>query len=219
MIENNPNTYYDYVIWRMTETEEELLTSLQHHEYFAEKVSKLKDGSRRKLEVLSVRRALKNLCYGEEQQVVYDADGKPSLKCPYIDPQGSVYSEIAISHTDGYAAVAISNAPIGIDIERRGNRVQRVVSHYLKPEEISLLLLTSDYDLALHMAWSAKEAAYKILGKAYFDLQKLTSVIHADLDPHHTRIVLKVEGRNEPLVVHFSLHKDYVFAWVIAPES
>jgi len=207
--------YPDYIIWRMDESEEELLASLQHPEYFAEKIAKLKPGSRRRLEVLAVRRALKELCSGEEQHILYDSDGKPSLAAPFVSAEADSFDNIAISHTDGYAAVALCHHPIGIDIERRGRRVERVVSHFLKPEEISLLMLTPDYELALHMAWCSKEAAYKILGKEYYDLQKLTTVTFIDQVSGSPSLQLQVEGRNEPLVVHFSLHEDYVFAYVV----
>ena len=37
--------------------------------------------------------------------------------------------------TTDYAAVIASEHPVGIDIERRGKRVARVVSHFLKPDE------------------------------------------------------------------------------------
>jgi len=211
-------TDLDYIIWHIDESEDELLASLKHPEYFADKIANLKSGSRRKLEVLAVRRALKELCYGDEQQICYDAEGRPSLCTPFTSPEGEMFTHIGISHTDAYAAVALSPLPVGIDIERRGRRVQRVVSHFLKPEEVSLLLLTNDYNLALHMAWSAKEAAYKILGKAYYDLQNLTTVTFVDLNPLQAQIILKAEGRNKPLTVHFSLHEEYVFAWVIDEE-
>lgn len=207
--------YPDYIIWRIDETEEELLASLQHHEYFAEKIARLKPGSRRKLEVLAVRRALKELCMGEEQLVDYDDDGKPVLSQSFVNEEGEVFDYISISHTDGYAAVSLCQQPVGIDIERRGTRVQRVVNLFLKPEEISLLMLSGNEELALHMAWSAKEAAYKILGKPYYDLQKLTTVSFIDLVSDVPLLKLQVEGKSEPLTVRFSLHEDYVFAYVV----
>lgn len=203
----------DYIIWRIDESEAELLSSFRHPEYFAEKIAPLKSGSRRILEVLAVRRALCELCYGEEQQVLYDAEGRPFLSSPFVAPSGEVFPHIAISHTDRYAAVALSPVPVGIDIERRGNRVERVVSHFLKPSEVAVLLLSSDYTLALHLAWSAKEAAFKILGREYYDLQHLTSVVQIDMAS--SLLLLQVEGRDLPLSVHFTVHDDYVFTWVV----
>ena len=55
----------DYIIWKIDETEDELRNSLSHPEYFAAKIANLKSGSRRLLEVLAVRRAIKELFFGE----------------------------------------------------------------------------------------------------------------------------------------------------------
>lgn len=194
----------DYIIWNINETEEELRASLSHPEYFAEKIANLKPGSRRLLEVLAVRRALKELFYGEEQEVVYDEHGRPSLKAgkPYI----------SISHTHGYAAVISSDVPVGIDIERIGNRVEKVVSHFLKQEELVSLALYSDAVPALHLAWSAKEAAFKILGQEYYDLQHLTTISHINVA--QKTMSLNVEGRPQSLIVHYDYTEDYVLAWV-----
>ena len=46
---------FDYIIWRINESEEELRAQLEHPELFADKVKNLKPGSKRLLEVLAVR--------------------------------------------------------------------------------------------------------------------------------------------------------------------
>lgn len=205
---------YDYIVWKITETESELLSQLEHPEYFAEKVANLKSGSRRKLEVLAVRCALKELFYGDEQRVAYTADGAPYL----LDRS----EHISISHTDGYAAcITSAEAKVGIDIERIGKRVERVVSHFLKPEELVVLyslptphstLDNTHSPLPLHLAWSAKETAFKVLGKEYYDLQRLTSVLHIDYEAK--KLLLAAEGRDTPLTIHFDYTDDYVLTFV-----
>lgn len=221
----------DYIVWHITESEQELRDSLQHPEYYAKKIEPLKAGSRRLLEVLAVRRAIKELFYGEEQQVIYDDDGRPSL-----DPATWMHSResmpyISISHTTDYAAVISSEHPVGIDIERRGNRVARVTSHFLKPDEVARLSLLSEHEsqrlkaqgntalsaeelftLFLHLCWSAKEAAFKVLGPDYYDLQRLTTVTMLSLQMQ--QITLQVTGRDNPMQVHFYCTDDYVLTWV-----
>lgn len=201
----------DYIVWHINESEEELRAELQHPEYFAEKVASLKPGSRRMLEVLAVRRAMKELFYGKEQRVGYDEGGRPRLigdrhDMPYI----------SISHTTDYAAVIASEHPVGIDIERMGKRVARVVSHFLKPDEVARLTLLAGEDeeqlsLFLHLAWSAKEAAFKVLGRAYYDLQRLTTIKMLSLQAR--QITLAVEGRQHPMTLHFDYTEDYVLVW------
>lgn len=191
----------DYIIKPINETEGELQQQLAFPALYATKVAHLKPGSRRLLEVLAVRVALKELFGGEEQEVSYSDEGCPSVSGPY---------HISISHTDGYVAVARSMTPVGIDIERRGNRVQKVVSHFLRPEEQQVLHACAlDYQLALHLAWSAKEAAFKVLGKAYYDLMNLTTI--TQVNPHEQILLLKAEGKEEPLQLKYIVEEEYVF--------
>lgn len=195
----------DYIVWKITETEEELRASLSHPEYFEAKIRNLKPGSRRLMEILSVRRALKELMYGEEKRIVYDRYGKPS-----IDEPDAPY--ISFSHTKHYVAVITSDVPVGIDIERRGDRVQRVVPQFLTPDEVTVLSLTPDIDLAFHLAWSGKESAFKVLGQSFYDLKKLTSIVCVDME--RKLILLHVEGRELPMRIHFDYTEDYVLTWV-----
>ena len=195
----------DYIVWKITESEEELRASLSHPEYFEAKIRNLKPGSRRLMEILSVRRALKELMYGEEKRIVYDRFGKPS-----IDEPDAPY--ISFSHTKQYVAVITSDVPVGIDIERRGDRVQRVVPQFLTPDEVTVLSLTPDIDLAFHLAWSGKESAFKVLGQSFYDLKKLTSIVCVDME--RKLILLHVEGRELPMRIHFDYTEDYVLTWV-----
>ncbi len=195
----------DYIVWKITETEEELRASLSHPEYFEAKIRNLKPGSRRLMEILSVRRALKELMYGEEKRIVYDRFGKPS-----IDEPDAPY--ISFSHTKQFVAVIASDVPVGIDIERRGDRVQRVVPQFLTPDEVTVLSLTPDIDLAFHLAWSGKESAFKVLGQSFYDLKKLTSIVCVDME--RKLILLHVEGRELPMRIHFDFTEDYVLTWV-----
>ena len=213
----------DYIVWHINESEEELRAELQHPEYFAEKVASLKPGSRRMLEVLAVRRAMKELFYGEEQRVGYDEEGRPRLIGDRHDMSSRLGDKglprlpyISISHTTDYAAVIASEHPVGIDIERRGKRVACVVSHFLKPDEVARLSLLAGEEeerlsLFLHLAWSAKEAAFKVLGRAYYDLQRLTTITM--LSAQSRQIMLAVEGRQQPMTLHFDYTEDYVLVW------
>lgn len=203
----------DYIVWKITETEEELRASLEHPEYYAEKVENLKPGTRRMLEVLAVRRALKELFYGVEQRVGYDDEGKPCLLPLSPESQEKTMPHISISHTNGYAAVIVDDdGPVGIDIEQRGKRVQKVTSHFLRHEEIAILALSPDVDLALHLAWSAKETAFKVLGRAYYDLQNLTTITR--LDWERRMLILAVSGRTQPMVIGFDYTEDYVLTYL-----
>lgn len=209
----------DYAIWHITETAEELAAMLDHPELYADKVRNLKPDSRRLREILAVRCLLKHLFCGQEVDVVYDENGKPSIanttplvlphREPASTPSGNPY--LSISHTDGYAAVIVAPTVCSIDIERRGNRVQRVVGHFLTADELAYIALQPDPDLCLHFAWSAKETAYKILGPDYYDLQHLTTVRH--IDSAQKRLLLDVKGWDKPMEMLLDYTDEYVLAW------
>ena len=114
-------------IWKMTETRNELLTFFPaalrgEADRHLEKIR----SERRSIEWLSTRIMLIQLL-GEEKIIQNREDGSPFLE------DGGHF--ISISHTRGYAAVAISNsAPIGIDIEQRTDKVCRVREKFLSCE-------------------------------------------------------------------------------------
>ena len=88
--------------------------------------------------------------------MVYLPSGKPYLA------DGSAH--ISISHTNGYVAVALHpTEEVGIDIERYGVRVCRVVSRFVRPDEEKTMNQGDEvYVLLLH--WSAKETLFKVMG-------------------------------------------------------
>ena len=140
-------------IWKSDETTEQLLASLEHKDWYREKLAVLSE--KRKHEWLSVRVLLKALC-GEEKEIAYYSSGRPYLK------DGSRY--ISISHTRGYVAVALhSSCEVGMDIEQYGTRVRKVASRFIRSDEEPAMMEGDDvYALLLH--WSAKEALFKLMG-------------------------------------------------------
>ncbi len=203
-------------VWHLTETAETLASGLQRPERYAAKVAGLKPESRRLREILAARRLLQAVD-GQEWTVAYDADGRP------YDADGR--AALSISHTEGYVAVlvdmgAAQSARVGIDIERLGHRVARVAERFLKPEELSLLQ-AAETDFAptpgtdpttLHLAWSAKETAYKVLGTSYYDLQHKVTL--TALHPESQTIELRAEGVARPLRTAYRVTKDYVMTFM-----
>lgn len=90
--------------------------------------------------------------FGHNIEIAHTENG-----APYIP---GINRFISISHCSVAVAVAISNAPVGIDIESlRYLRMQRVASKF-----IDAVSLDSDIGSPTMLAasWSAKEAVYKL---------------------------------------------------------
>jgi phosphopantetheinyl transferase (holo-ACP synthase) len=79
---------------------------------------------------------------------------------------------ISVSHTRGYAALLLSDdCRVGVDIEYRSDRVERIASRFIRPDERAE---TTDEKLLL---WSAKEAVYKLFSEdrlGFFDMRALS---------------------------------------------
>ena len=147
-------------IWHIVESEEELVAPLSNGRVLLEEARQRFKAAGRRIEWLAVRRLMHQL--GIASPIAYLPSGKPYLK----DDK----RHITISHTRGYAAVAISETnPIGLDIEQRTDKVCRVQHKFLSPEEKSLLPSEKKNVEALLIIWTAKEAMFKLVDKEGID--------------------------------------------------
>ena len=147
------------LVWELTESSETLRNQLDLTEsdkiVFEKIVSE-----KRKLEFLGIRIALKTLL-GREIQIGYDGNGKPHL----LDNK----HHISVSHSHQWIAVmAHPTHSVGIDIECPTDKIQKLYTRFLSSEEQHDLSEGKD-NRQLLLAWSAKEALYKIIGKDAID--------------------------------------------------
>lgn len=193
-------------VWKMEETTEDLLALFDRQEPYREAIGKYVSEARKR-EWVAVRVLLKTLC-GREEEIGYYPSGKPYLK------RGNGF--VSISHTRGYVAVALHPVcEVGIDIEQYGDRVKKVVSRFIRPDErVSVASGDEVYALLLH--WSAKEALFKVMGMEGVDF-----VCHLHILP----FVPAKEGTFEACEyrtaqqrhyrVHYLTHPDFVLTWVV----
>jgi len=147
------------LVWEITQSIDELVSGFEDFTLFAADFEKI-NSDKRKLEFLGTRWLLKILL-GKEINVQYTADGKPYLN------DGSYH--ISLSHSGKWMAVMIHpTKPVGIDIECPTDKIQKVYKRFLSETEQAELSNGKDIK-QLQIAWSAKEALYKIIGKEAVD--------------------------------------------------
>ena len=88
------------------------------------------------------------------------------IKCsekgkPYLE---SIPVHFSLSHSGDYAACAVSDAPVGMDIEHDVKARETISNRFFSPEEQNILLSAENKDLAFARIWTAKESALKLLG-------------------------------------------------------
>lgn len=147
-------------IWHMTESEEELMASLANGDALLEEARGRFKAAGRRLEWLSVRRLVHEL--GITSPIAYLPSGRPYLK----DDE----RRISISHTRGYAAVALhTDSPVGLDIEQRTDKVWRVKDKFLSHEEKLFLPSEKKNVEPMLVIWTVKEALFKLVDKPGVD--------------------------------------------------
>lgn len=195
-------------IWKITESPEELRAMLVSDLPYQTEMEALKSPSR-KLEYLAVRVLLKVLVAGEELAIAHLPSGQPYLP--------GDFRRISISHTRGYAAVGIhSSALPGIDIEQVAERVLKVTSRFIRPDEfLEREDLSPERQLeGALLYWSGKETLFKLL-----ETDEVDFLAHLQILPFLPQVSSTMHAReyrtgmNRSFDLSYLVTSDFVCTW------
>lgn len=199
-------------IWKIEESVDTLKSLLSNlHIYFYE-LNRLTSEKRQK-EWLAVR-VLLNEMLGEEKQILYHLSGKPYLA------DDSFY--LSISHTAGYAAVALHTMyEVGVDIEKCSERVCKVCTKFIHPEENRNIRPDRKVrDLLLH--WCAKETIYKLMDISGTELKEHIRVVSLlpDTNDGYFEVKEYKTGKNSLYKVYYKVNANFMltFSFVNIPN-
>lgn len=148
-------------------------------------------GEVRRAEWLSWRNVAREVL-GEDVRLEYNSIGSPMVATSNNIP---IY--ISVSHCRSHIAVALSEAPCGVDVEWSKRNFDRAASRFLSFSE---RMLEFTYpDLMVGAAWCAKESVYKYYcaqGEQYPDFLRDIRIVACNL--HDGRMM--VEAGNHPAV-------------------
>ena len=135
------------VLWQLTENEQTIATLL------SEKERNLIDSQnlspKRFCERAASRLSLNRIKETLNDDITYTAEGKPHL----LRKSG----HISISHTKEWVAVAYHPfLPIGIDIERIGEKIEKVAPRVFNAPELNIS--SENRGKWLHICWSGKHS-------------------------------------------------------------
>jgi len=146
-----PNSQITVKIWKITESYNDLLKPLTLKPKSLERVLGMKSELHQQ-GFLSVRHLLRAFGYSDND-LFYDDNGKPHLK------DGK---HISITHSFTFSAVAVSDTIVGIDIEKKREKIT-VIAHKFIEYEFDYLNAESDnYINKLTVIWCIKESLYKL---------------------------------------------------------
>ncbi len=130
--------------------------------------------SKKKLESLANRYCLFNLIKNSYPDLLPLNVLKTRANKPYLE--GSLL-HISLSHSNQWSAAAISDYPLGIDIQIKTEKIKVVASKFCNEAELDWLSrhdIDGDY---LHWLWSAKESLIKAYGLGSVDFRKDLGVL------------------------------------------
>lgn len=139
-----------YYIWHIVEPLEELTSHLLPQEI--EELAHIQV-LEKKCEYAAVRCLLQFVAFQEHFSYVpiqKNENGKPFLPALPL--------EISISHAFPFVAVALASKSLGIDIEKKQEKIRRVAQRVFSEKELTFAKNNLDY---LTQLWTAKEALYK----------------------------------------------------------
>ena len=193
----------------MDESSDELLAMLGPKAEYRFFLGQAKSESRRQ-EYLATRLLLKELI-GEETVIDYRSTGAPFLP--------SLPIHISITHTKGYAALILDTQPTGIDMEYRSNRVLKIRSRFMTPEEEAGIDPTHEVEhLLLH--WCAKETLFKRIDQEGVNIQ---THLHVNAFPYsdHGYFTMRETRAETPqmYVLAYQVTPEYVLTWIVSSHS
>lgn len=139
------------LIWKVEENIEILKQGIKLREATQQRLDKMKSEVHQK-GFLAVRHLLAWAGYSD-LDLRYDENGKPSLM------DGSF---ISISHSFEYASIVISNENVGIDVEKKREKIKRIANKFCNVEEMRLSEEGNCEVEILTEIWCAKEAMFKM---------------------------------------------------------
>ncbi len=172
---------------------------------------------KRRLTFCSARLALKRLSRrisGNDMTTLPEtintihADGRP--RCPLTDGRETLHC--TASHDSRFAIAAVSDHPIGIDVEEITPRVLKGQSHYMNEGEIALVKghPLGEMEASIRV-WSAKEALSKATGLHLVETWRKATVKKIGREMS----IIKVNG-NPHQAIH-AIMEEHIFTMVLLP--
>lgn len=161
----HPNSQTIVKIWKITESYSKLSQNVSLKPENEQRVSRMKSELHR-LGFLSIRHLLKSFGYADTD-LYYDENGKPHLK------DGKY---ISITHSFTFSGIIVSEAPVGIDIEKQREKIKKI-AHKFIDYETNYLVEDIDYISKLTVIWCAKESLYKLYATPGLSFKNHTLVI------------------------------------------
>jgi len=191
------------LIWKIEESFDALLKNIELTTENTDRLNKMKSVLHQK-GFLSIRHLLAIEGY-TDYDLFYDANGKPHLK-------DGLY--VSITHSFIFSAIILSDIKVGIDVEKKRDKILRIAHKFTTVKELSKLSLTTKIR-KLTAIWCAKESLYKGFNSAGLSFLNHIHIEDFGLDQNETTAIADFNNKTESYHIWFSEFEGFTCAYAL----
>lgn len=199
------NDYTHLLVWKITETFDELFRSVALKDVSMARVENMKSESHQK-GFLSVRRLLNEAGYSDFD-LYYDEYGKPHLN------DGK---HISISHSNDFSVIVLSQVNIGADLEILKEKTLKLAPRFMDVSHLQNLTKEEEIIKAT-VVWGIKESVFKIKNEIGISFKDHIFENDFSVTDKKCNVELRFNNKVEYFDIVFDFIENYVF--VCAFES
>lgn len=203
IINRNNTTVY---VWNITEPEAWLRDGVSLTDHSVNRIASMSSSIHRR-GFLSIRHLL-HLAGYTDSDLYYTVDGKPHLRDN---------KHISITHSFEFTAIIISDAPVGIDIEKKRPKITYIAPKFINCES-EFVQQSSDPITALTVIWGAKESMYKLYATRGLSFKQHCCVNPFDLDHNHTISGLKHDNNQLLFDTYYQSIEQFVLVYILPKQ-
>ena len=193
------NDYTQLLLWKITETFDELFNSVALKDVTLARVENMKSESHQK-GFLSVRRLLMEAGY-TDFDLYYDEYGKPHLN------DGK---HISISHSHDFSVIVLSDVNIGADLEILKDKTLKLAPRFMDVSHLENLN-KEDELIKATVVWGIKEAVFKLKNEIGISFKDHIFEDDFMLADKKCTVELRIDNRVEHFDIVFDFIENYVF--------
>jgi phosphopantetheinyl transferase len=203
----NPHT--NVFIWKVEESFEALSAGIKLSNHCEQRVNGMKSEIHRR-GFMSIRHLMAEAGYVDED-LFYDKLGKPHLK------DGK---QISITHSFHFTAIIVSDEKVGIDIEKRRDKILRIANKFTPISEYHTLANEDAIIRKLTIVWGAKESIYKMYAEPGLGFLQHINVTDFDFDDAETTAKVNFNGKHSFYDMKFLEFEGFtcVYGWADAEK-
>tara|TARA_B100000795_G_scaffold149132_1_gene111688 strand:+ start:141 stop:788 length:648 start_codon:yes stop_codon:yes gene_type:complete len=198
------NSTTKVLIWKIEESYDELKEGIILTDKSTARVSNMKSELHQR-GFLSIRHLLASEGY-TDHDLYYDENGKPHLHNGL---------RISITHSFTFSAIIISDIEVGIDVEKKREKILRIAHKFTAIEDYQRL---NDQDVIvrkLTIVWCAKESLYKSFNRAGLTFLNHINVEDFSLCYNETTAMVDFEDKKESYHIWFLEFEDFTCAYAL----